>query len=259
MQSLRNAIDRAEQETGRPHLSLRRVYNQIIRGTNAQDDALLGGGARRRATGRPISTYTDKKDGYRYQITVGKRGGYKRKRLGKKYHSLTPTQKRSLPKDIKKKMDAYMRVKKLEKKKAVDGKKKRRPQRAHSTGSATTRYVLRRPSIKRVTPKSSGRCVARDRSCVDEVDPITLENIRANDLANVVKLDKQCYDKTMLTKALQHDPRVPHNREPYTVRQLRQCIAKRGSNKSKCEKGCDKLAQSDKTLQEACYNSCELV
>ena len=104
----------------------------------------------------------------------------------------------------------------------------------------------------------SGRCVAQDRACIGEIDPISLETIDRHSVRDTVRVDKQCYDATSLQKALVIDPRVPHSRIPFTNRELNECVreGERGERRelTDCQRRCGGLAYPAE--RHSCYNSC---
>ena len=68
------------------------------------------------------------------------------------------------------------------------------------------------------------RCIYRDPTCVGDRDVITLDDINPNNIGNVVKVDKKCYNADELQKWLVNNPTLPHNRQPYTSKELNACV-----------------------------------
>ena len=71
---------------------------------------------------------------------------------------------------------------------------------------------------------NDGRCIYRDPTCIGEQDSITLEDITKNNINNVVRVDKKCYDANELQTWLVNNPTVPHNRKRYTSKELNKCV-----------------------------------
>ena len=74
------------------------------------------------------------------------------------------------------------------------------------------------------------RCVYRDPKCIGDKDTITLDDINRNNISNVVRVDKKCYDADELQKWLVNNPTLPHNRQKYTSNDLNKCVEGRITN-----------------------------
>ena len=68
------------------------------------------------------------------------------------------------------------------------------------------------------------RCIYRDSTCMGDRDVITLEDIGPNNIRNIVKVDKKCYNADELQKWLVNNSTLPHNRQPYTSKELNACV-----------------------------------
>ena len=84
-------------------------------------------------------------------------------------------------------------------------------------------------------PDSSqdNRCIYRDVTCIGEKDVITLDNIKNEDIKNVVRVDKKCYDADELQKWLVNNSTVPHNRSNYTSEDLNKCVDQKVGSEDK--------------------------
>ena len=76
------------------------------------------------------------------------------------------------------------------------------------------------------TQSTHYRCKYRDQTCIGDRDVITLEDIDKNNINNVVKVDKKCYDADELQKWLVNNNNLPHNRQRYTSKELNECVEK---------------------------------
>ena len=86
-------------------------------------------------------------------------------------------------------------------------------------------YSISSPIPPSNSPSSVNyRCVYRDPTCIGDRDVITLDDINPNNIGNVVKVDKKCYNADELQKWLVNNSTLPHNRQPYTSKELNQCV-----------------------------------
>ena len=93
---------------------------------------------------------------------------------------------------------------------------------SHNPYSSSPEPYLPVVPSKPVIPSKQYRCVYRDPTCIGDRDVITLEDI--NNINNVVKVDKKCYDADELQKWLVNNSNLPHNRQTYSSKELNECV-----------------------------------
>ena len=99
----------------------------------------------------------------------------------------------------------------------------KRPRRKHSSKRPRRKQSMRKKS----GIKAFGSAVCQDgrymcKLCTGEEDILSLDNINSNDTPMCI--DKQCYPLSTLTRAVNTNQQVPHNRQPLTQMQLQNIL-----------------------------------
>ena len=112
-------------------------------------------------------------------------------------------------------------------KQTMKGPKRKQSSKRHKRKQSAKRPKRKQSMRKKTGIKAFGSDVCQDgrymcKLCTGEEDILTLDNITPNDTPMCI--DKQCYPLSSLTRAVNTNQQVPHNRQPLTQMQLQNIL-----------------------------------